>query len=204
MTEQRGREVLHIKKYPNRRYYDTTRSRHVTLQELHEIIMSGKDVYITDSRNGEDITNLVLTQILLEKDPPKLDVFPTSIFLSMIRANRHALRSSFDRFFGPFLGVFADSQRQFDAYLRQAMSGNLVTPMDWARGMMGAMQPTRREGDHAAGEAPPEPPPDWNAAENEEPAPPEELDELRRQVSELTRRLGELEGPRSENSRRQE
>lgn len=202
MTEQRGREVLHIKKYPNRRYYDTTRSRHVTLQELHEIIMGGKDVYITDSRNGEDITNLVLTQILLEKDPPKLDVFPASIFLAMIRANRHALRSSFDRFFGPFLGVFADSQRQFDAYLRQAMSGNLVTPMDWARGVMGAMHPARREEENAGGAASVEPPPDWNAPESEEPATPEELDELRRQVAELTRRLGELEGPRTEGARR--
>ena len=68
MYNGRQPEVIQIKKYPNRRYYDTSNSRHVTLQEMHDLIVSGKDICVTDSRNGDDITNLVLTQILLERD----------------------------------------------------------------------------------------------------------------------------------------
>src|SRR3990172_5532526 len=131
-------EVIQIKKYPNRRYYDATNSRHVTLQELHDLIVSGKDICVTDSRNGEDITNLLLTQILLERDEPKLDLFPSSVLHMMIRSNRQALRSTMERFFGPFLGLVSTSQKQFDAYLRQAMQTNVSSPMEWANRMMQA------------------------------------------------------------------
>ena len=71
--------VLQIKKYPNRRYYDATRSCHVTLQEVYDLVRDGQDVCVTDSRTGEDITNLNLMQDMLEKDQPKLDVFPSRV-----------------------------------------------------------------------------------------------------------------------------
>lgn len=131
-------EVIQIKKYPNRRYYDATNSRHVTLQEVHDLVVSGKDICVSDSRNGEDITNLVLTQILLEQDEPKLDLFPSSVLHMMIRSNRQVLRSSMERLYGPFQGLLSSSQKQFDAYLRQAMKTNAASPMEWANRMMQA------------------------------------------------------------------
>ena len=184
MYDGRSSEVIQIKKYPNRRYYDATNSRHVTLQELHDLIVSGKDVCVTDSRNGDDITNLVLTQILLERDEPKLDLFPSSVLHLMIRSNRQVLRSSMERFFGPFLGLLATSQKQFDAYLRQAMRANAGSPMEWASRMMQAFSAgTPAPGQTAA--HPPEPPADNRPSD-------ETLDDLREQLATLRRRVEEL------------
>ena len=56
MSDNRGPNPVLINKYPNRRYYDTLNSRHVTLQEVHDLIISGKDVCVTDTRTGEDLT----------------------------------------------------------------------------------------------------------------------------------------------------
>ncbi len=173
--------MVQIKKYPNRRYYDATHSRHVTLQEVHDMIMAGEDVCVTDSRNGDDITNLVLTQILLEKDEPKLDLFPSSVLHMMVRCNRQVLRTWIERSFGPFLGLLSTSQRQFDAYVRQAMHGPVLSPLDWANRMMQAFSASSSPAPST--ESPPEASPDSGG---------DGLEELRRQLSELQRRLDEI------------
>ncbi len=184
MNNGRSPEVLQIKKYPNRRFYDATNSRHVTLQELHDFIVAGKDICVTDSRNGDDITNLLLTQILLDRDEPKLDLFPSSVLHVMIRSNRQVLRTYMERLFGPFLGLLSNSQKQFDAYLRQAMQSNVTSPMEWAGRMMQAFS-----GDSATPPSSPPVEPDRAAATQES---GESLEELRDQVTALQRRVEEL------------
>ncbi len=194
MNSSEKREVLQIKKYPNRRYYDATRSCHVTLHEVYELIQAGHEVVITDSRNGEDITNLVLAQVILERDQPKLDIFPASILHLVIRSNRHVLRSFVDRVFGPMMDLFATSQRQWDSYLRNTMSGRITSPFDWAQSMFGAMAPNHR---NSAGTAPRS----EGSPEHEVP-PPESgvgtidsdgLAELRTQLEILSRRIEALQ-----------
>jgi len=188
MYDGRSPEVIQIKKYPNRRYYDATNSRHVTLQELHDLIVSGKDICVTDSRNGDDITNLLLTQILLEQDEPKLDLFPSSVLHLMIRSNRQVLRSSMERFFGPFQGLLKTSQKQFDAYMRQAMQTNVASPMEWASRMMQAFSgPSSSPGPAVS------PPPEPHAANH---VSGETLDQLREQLATLQRRVEELDAAR--------
>ena len=190
MADNRARDVLEIKKYPNRRYYDAIHSRHVTLKEIHDLIAAGQDVSIHDSRSGEDITNLVLTQILLEQDRPKLDIFPAAWLHSMIRSNRQELRSWLERIFGPFFGLMATTQKQFDAFLRDTTRGHSATPFDWAQGMMTGVAPGAT-GRHDAG------PEDDEAAEpapaSDEPSSEDEtLDDLRRQIANLTRLVEQL------------
>src|SRR5206468_2997082 len=72
-------QVFEIKKYPNRRFYNVSRSRHETLNDLHELVQAGHQIHVIDSKTGHDITNVVLTQIILEHDPPKLDLFPAAL-----------------------------------------------------------------------------------------------------------------------------
>ena len=184
MSKDGSREVILIKKYPNRRFYDATRSRHVTLQEVHDLIIEGHDVCVTDSRSGDDITNLVLAQILLEKDQPKLDIFPSSILHMMIRTNRNALRANFERFYAPFLTLMATSQKQMDTYLRKAMHGQMMSPLEWARDMMQVFS----RGNSQANGADAEPPP--------EPSDEAEIEELREQLTALKKRLDELSADR--------
>lgn len=190
-----GQPVLQIKKYPNRRYYDATRSCHVTLQELYDLIRAGHDVCVTDSRSGEDITNLILFQVLLEKDQPKLDLLPSSVLHLMIRSNRQALRVMSDAFFGPFIKMYASSQRQFETYMRNAMSGKITNPLDWANEMFRMFAPGGSRPADEPLDAYPEPPPPDDA-----PPSVDELHDLRRQIAELTRQIEGLQdrGPTSE------
>ncbi len=193
MNQTVARQLLQIKKYPNRRYYDTTRSCHVTLQEVHDMVVGGHDVIITDSRNGDDITNLVLLQILLEKDQPKLDLFPSSILLLMIRSNHQVLRASVERFFGPFMSMLATSQKQFEGYVRQAMHGQIVNPLQWASSMMQAFS--------GAGANHSTSPPPGDGYDDHAPPPDEtdaSLESLRTQLSDLHRRLDELTASRGD------
>ncbi len=78
---------LQIKKYPNRRYYDATHSRHLTLGEIRALIQQGYDITVTDGKTGADITAQVLAQIILEMETAKLDSFPVPLLARVIRLN---------------------------------------------------------------------------------------------------------------------
>lgn len=188
-------ELLQIKKYPNRRYYDTTRSCHVTLQGVYDLVRDGHDVCITDSRTNEDITNLVLIQVLLDKDQPKLDLFPSSALHLMIRSNREVVGSSVQRFFGPFQDMLAVSQKQFDHYLRQVMRGSFASPLDWASRMVQAFSPVETSSSSPKREAEPNPthvsaPPTAGDVASAPSA--ENMADLKRQLAMLTARIEEL------------
>ena len=180
-------EVLQIKKYPNRRFYDATRSCHVTLHDLYDLIQAGHNVSITESRNGEDITNLVLLQIILENDQPKLDVFPSVVLHQVIRSNLPALRASVEHFFRPLMSLMSASQKQFDTFWRQFLEGS--APAHWAQQFMRTM------GDGADSTVRGAPVPE-SGSRQEDRAEPDEamLDELRDQVASLTRKIEQLRG----------
>lgn len=80
-------DVLQIRKYPNRRYYDATRSRHVRLLDIRRAVQAGCFVCIHDSRTDEDITNQVLGQIILNDDGGKLAVVPSEALHHLIRVD---------------------------------------------------------------------------------------------------------------------
>jgi polyhydroxyalkanoate synthesis repressor PhaR len=130
----RDNGVIELRKYPNRRYYDSSRSRHVTLEEINQLIREGRDVRVTDSKTGQDITARVLAQIIIELDPPKLSVFPVAMLHRLLRSNEQLVRDFIDRYFSQPLTAFLDSQRGFEQYMRQAMGAAPPPAMaDWAR-----------------------------------------------------------------------
>jgi len=177
-----------IKKYPNRRYYDTTQSCHVTLDQMHALVLDGENLHISDSKSGENITNLVLLQMILEKEQPKLEIFPSAIIHLMIRSNRQALRTSMETMFGPLWSLLSQSQKQFEAFWRQNYAGPAMSPTEWTTRMMQAFNPSASNSAQVGpppAPAPPEPP-----AEYPEPdARDQSLEDLRRQVANLTDRI---------------
>jgi polyhydroxyalkanoate synthesis repressor PhaR len=96
-------EPIRIRRYPNRRFYDRSRSCYITLGDIEDLVLRGRTVEVEDSRTGEDLTRRVLTQILLERHPEKVELFPAALLQSLLRANDLAMG-----FWG--------------AYLRQALS----------------------------------------------------------------------------------
>lgn len=141
MSQPQADVVHEIKKYPNRRFYDATSRRHVTLNELYDLVREGGQIAVTDSRTGQDITNVVLTQIILEHDPPKLDLFPAPLLHQAIQANQQLVRRFIDEYFANAMNAFVNSSKQFDAFVRQAgLSALPASPFEWARRFFGGMQ----------------------------------------------------------------
>jgi len=141
---------LEIRKYSNRRYYDTTRSRHVTLDEIHNLIRQGHMVRVIDSKTRRDITSEVLIQIILELDPPKLELFPVPLLHRLLRSNERMLVDFVQRYFTQPLGALLESQRSMEQVFREAMGLSSPAPLvtDWAKTMMSRL--TRVESKESA------------------------------------------------------
>lgn len=118
-TAQASEKHLDIRKYPNRRYYDATHSRHLTLEEIRSLIRDGYDIKVTDSKSGADITAQVLTQIILELETPKIDSFPVPLLLRMIRSNDQVVRDFVETYFNQAFKAYSEYQKQMEERLRQ-------------------------------------------------------------------------------------
>ena len=84
-------EPIQIRRYPNRRFYDRSRSCYITLGDIEELVLEGRSIVVQDSRTGEDLTRQILTQILLERHPEKIELFPAALLQGLLRANDLAL-----------------------------------------------------------------------------------------------------------------
>jgi polyhydroxyalkanoate synthesis repressor PhaR len=84
-------EPIQIRRYPNRRFYDRSRSCYITLDDLENLVLEGRTIEVQDSRTGEDLTRQILTQILLERHPEKIELFPAALLQGVLRANDLAL-----------------------------------------------------------------------------------------------------------------
>jgi polyhydroxyalkanoate synthesis repressor PhaR len=129
---------LEIKKYPNRRYYDATHSRHLTLEEIRALIRDGHDVLVTDSKTGADITAQVLTQIILELETGKIDAFPVALLARMIRSNDQLVREFVERYFNQAFAAYQDYQKHWEQGWRQLQGGAGVLPAvpPWMQGLV--------------------------------------------------------------------
>jgi polyhydroxyalkanoate synthesis repressor PhaR len=129
---------LQIKKYPNRRYYDATHSRHLTLDEMLSLIQQGYDIEVIDAKTGKDITPQVLAQIILELETPKLDSFPVPLLLRLIRLNDQLVKDFIEKYFNQALKSFVDYQQQMEEQLRKAhgLPASFLSPSAWAKAML--------------------------------------------------------------------
>ncbi len=73
-------KIIHIRKYPNRRLYDTSQSAFITSEELYAIVRSGHRIEVTDSATGADITNIVLLNAMIDRDPERIKGVSKDIF----------------------------------------------------------------------------------------------------------------------------
>lgn len=84
-------DAIEITRYPNRRLYDRSTGQYVTLQELEERVRQGQNIAVTDSKSGDDLTRAILTQMILERHPERMELFPISFLHLMLRTNDMAL-----------------------------------------------------------------------------------------------------------------
>ncbi len=154
-----------IKRYSNRKLYDTQESRYVTLDEIEEMIRAGKEISVVDAASGEDLTSVTLTQIILEAERHHRGNLP-SAFLHQLIKHGEAWQDFIQRSLRSSLENVTTSQREMDRVFRE-----------WgARAGWGVMMPRA------------EPRTDTDAPER-----PREADKLREEVALLRERLRALE-----------
>src|SRR5205809_253119 len=82
---QRSAMAYVIKRYSNRKLYDTQESRYVTLEEIEEMVRAGKEISVVDAASGEDLTAVTLTQIILENERSHRSALPTAFLHQLIK-----------------------------------------------------------------------------------------------------------------------
>jgi polyhydroxyalkanoate synthesis repressor PhaR len=100
-----------IKKYENRRLYDTTNSRYINQDEVAQMLREGYDVQVIDASTGEDLTRLVLTQIIVEQAKAPDSAFPLDILRQMVVASSRATQESTLKYMKAVLDMYQNAYR---------------------------------------------------------------------------------------------
>src|SRR5215207_4435422 len=114
-----------VKKYANRRLYNTESSSYVTLEDLAGMVRQGRDFIVFDAKSGEDITRSVLTQIIVEEEAKGRSLLPESFLRQLIGFYGDSLQSVLPRYLEHAMAGFARQQEQMRRSVEQAMGGFL-------------------------------------------------------------------------------
>jgi polyhydroxyalkanoate synthesis repressor PhaR len=101
-----------IKKYPNRRLYDTELSRYITLADVRDLVMHRTQIRVLDTANDADITRAILLQIMLEEESGGEPLFSANMLAQIIRFYGGTLQGLFARYLEQSLDAFAEQQKQ--------------------------------------------------------------------------------------------
>jgi len=101
-----------IKKYPNRRLYDTELSRYITLADVRDLVLKGMTIRVLDSANETDITRSILLQIMLEEESGGEPLFSANMLSQIIRFYGGTLHGLFARYLEQSLDAFAQQQKE--------------------------------------------------------------------------------------------
>jgi polyhydroxyalkanoate synthesis repressor PhaR len=118
-----------IKKYPNRRLYDTSTSTYITLAEIKRLVMAAEPVVVRDAKSGEDLTRSILLQIILEEEAAGVPMFSEAVLAHLIRFYGNAMQG--------YMGSFLESQLQMftDWQSRMGEHGPGLTAEKWGQFM---------------------------------------------------------------------
>jgi polyhydroxyalkanoate synthesis repressor PhaR len=127
-----------IKKYPNRRLYDTQTSSYITLAEIKQLVMESTAFVVRDAKSGEDLTRSILLQIILEEEAGGTPMFSTSVLANIIRFYGHAMQG----FMGGYLEKNIQTMQELQTRMTEQSQG--LTPEMWSQFM--AMQAPMMQG----------------------------------------------------------
>ena len=101
-----------IKKYPNRRLYDTDTSSYITLAEVRQLVIEREPVVVRDAKTGEDLTRSILLQIILEEEAGGAPMFSEAMLANMIRFYGHAMQGYMGNYIEKNVQMFTDFQNK--------------------------------------------------------------------------------------------
>lgn len=118
-----------IKKYPNRRLYDTETSTYITLAEVKQLVMASHSLVVRDAKTGEDITRSIFLQIILEEEAGGAPMFTEAVLANIIRFYGHTMQGFMGSYLEKNVQVFSDMQAKLTDQSQH------VTPEVWAKFM---------------------------------------------------------------------
>lgn len=191
MAEEK--QPITIKKYANRRLYNTGTSTYVTLEDLAVMVKSGEDFVVFDAKTGEDITRSVLAQIIFEQENKEgQSLLPIAFLRQLIRFYGDSMQMMVPRFLEQSMQSLTSQQGKFREQITQAFGvGGFGTLEDQVRRNMEMFEKTfamfappfaRGQGQGKPGDA------------TDKPAAAAGVDELKQQLDEMQRRLDKLGG----------
>ena len=126
-----------IRKYANRRLYDTSESRYVTLEDIRQLIIDQEDFYVEDSKSGEDLTRNILLQIITEQENQGGEeqgrpMFSNKVLQQLIRFYGDSMQGSMSGYLEQSISIFMEQQKLLREQMQQAIKAN---PMQAANPM---------------------------------------------------------------------
>lgn len=196
-AEKDASDVITIKKYANRRLYNTAESSYVTLDDLATMVQEGVDFTVHDAKSGEDITRSVLTQIIVEQEAKGNNLLPTGFLRQLISYYGDNLQGLVPQYLDMTMQSFARNHEQMHGYLENTLGG--IYPFSSFEDMgrknmaifeqaMSMMTPFNQNGAEDP-EAPPAPAADKKAAAGDS---DEAIDLLKAQLEEMQKQLNTL------------
>jgi polyhydroxyalkanoate synthesis repressor PhaR len=143
-----------LKKYPNRRLYDTRTSGYITLADVKRMVMAGEAFVVKDAKTSEDLTRSILLQIILEEEAGGQPLFSTEMLSQLIRFYGHAMQGMMGNFLEQNLLAFIEMQNRMAG--SKLFDAAAYTPDAWAKvfqqpaaGMPGLMNAYMEQSRHA-------------------------------------------------------
>jgi polyhydroxyalkanoate synthesis repressor PhaR len=122
-----------IKKYPNRRLYDTRTSRYITLEGLKFLIVDGEAVQVVDAKSGADISREVLLQLVAEQESMGRPILTEKLLVGLIRFYDHPLQKTASRYLELALSQLREHQARLGALLRNPLESKAAAAAQWTR-----------------------------------------------------------------------
>jgi polyhydroxyalkanoate synthesis repressor PhaR len=146
-----------IKKYANRRLYDASQSRHITLDDIRNLVIAGEQVRIVEDKTNEDITRLVLLQVIADQEQFGRPILSTTLLESLIRFYGNSLQGFLSTYLEKSVETFMHQQEVVQTQLARMMTTAPMAAMSeltrqnlemWSRmqeSMLAAFNPSQRE-----------------------------------------------------------
>jgi len=136
-TSTAASTVRTLKKYPNRRLYDTQTSSYITLSDVKKMVLGGEDFEVRDAKTAEDLTRSILLQIILEEESGGVPMFSTATLSQIIRLYGHAMQGVMGTMLEKNMAAFAELQAQFINQSKGLYDPKHLSPEVWTQFMTG-------------------------------------------------------------------
>ena len=182
-----GADPIVIKKYANRRLYNTQSSSYITLDDLSRMTREGIDFQVLDAKTGSDITHQILTQIIMEEESHGEQMLPISFLRQLISMYGNSMQALMPHYLEATMDNFRANQRKLQETWKSSMGADALAQLaETNMAMFKAAASAFMPGTGAGAGAPPSPPtPTPHAVEDD-------IEALREQMAEMQRKLDKL------------